>query len=265
MRQSEPAFMRRSVAPQQPSPHRVQLFGAVCGVGTFLLTCYNTQTMSDTKFVFITGGSEGVGFAIAQMFARRGWHVILGARSAEKLQAAATSLGEGAAVSTISVDVTDAASVATARDSILKITDHLDALVNSAGTFKWDAELGELNLQLLNAGSKELVVASFASLLHDGAHVINISSQAALFAPEDPRREGEFEYVKSMQRVDEFSRELAAAHPEWHVYVSHPQLMKGKIAETQFKGRAGFEGIDFDALPGPEIVAQEVEGVVMVQ
>ena len=38
--------------------------------------------------------------------------------------------------------------------------------------------------------------------------------------------------------------------------------MKGKIAETQFIGRAGFEGLHAEALPGPEIVADEIEAVV---
>lgn len=216
--------------------------------------------MSDKKFVFITGGSEGVGFAIAEMFVRHGWHVILGARNKEKLEAAVAKL-DSTDVSAISVDVTDIPSIAAARDEILKITDNLDALVNSAGTFKWDAELNGLDLQLLNAHSKELVVETLAPLLCDDAYIVNISSQAALFTPDDPRRDGELEYVKSMQRVDSWSSELTARHPQWRVHVSHPSLMKGKIAETQFKGRAGFEGIDFDALPGPEIVSDEIEKV----
>lgn len=220
------------------------------------------RTMTDTKFVLITGGSEGIGFAVAQMFARRGWRVILCARTLEKLQAAAAELGEGALVSVVAMDVTNTRSIASAREEITKITDCLDALVNCAGTFKWDAELGELDLQLLNARSKEMVVESFALFLHEGSHVINISSQAALFAPDDPRRDGEQEYIKSMQRVDEWSANLSQQHPAWHVHVSHPPLMKGKIAETQFRGRAGFEGVDFEALPGPEIIAQEIEEAV---
>ncbi len=211
------------------------------------------------KFVLITGGSEGVGFAIAQMFARHGFHVVLAARSLEKLKVAAEKLGTATRITTLSLDVTDAASIAAARDELLKTTDHLDALVNSAGTFKWDAELGDIDLDLLNARSKELVTKAFASFLRDGAHVINISSQAALFAEDDPRRAGELAYVKSMQGVDEFSRALAVQYPTWRVHVSHPPLMKGKIAETQFRGRSGFEDINFDTLPGPEIVGEEIE------
>jgi len=234
------------------------------GAGDFFCRVrYNGQTMTDTQNVaFITGGSEGVGFAIAQMFARHGFHVVLGARSREKLEAAVQLLGPNAHVSIISIDVTDQTSISAAREELLKLTNHLDVLVNSAGTFKWDAELGELNLELLNARSKEMVVEIFAPLLRDGAHVINISSQAALFAENDPRRDGELAYVASMQRVDEFSRTLAVQHPEWHVHISHPPLMKGKIAETQFIGRAGFEGLHAEALPGPEIVADEIEAVV---
>lgn len=212
--------------------------------------------MESQKFALVTGGSEGVGFAIAEMLVGKGFHVILVARNLEKLVAARESLG-AENISLLSCDVTNAQSVERLLADVLGITNHIEVLVNSAGTFKWDGS--GVNLMELNALSKEFVANTFAKTLSDGALVVNVSSQAALFAEDDLRREGEHEYVASMQRVDTFTEEFAAQHPEFRVYVTHPPLMKGKIANEQFRGRPGFEGIDFDSLPGPEIVAEELE------
>ncbi len=212
--------------------------------------------METQKFALVTGGSEGVGFAIAEMLVGQGYHALLVARNVEKLEAARGVLGLDN-VSLFSCDVTDKSSVERLLADVLVVTNHVDVLINSAGTFKWDNS--GVDLMLLNAESKELVANTFAKTLSDGALVVNVSSQAALFAEDDLRREGEHEYVASMQRVDSFTEEFAAQHPEFRVYVTHPPLMKGKIANEQFRGRPGFEGIDFESLPGPEIVAEELE------
>lgn len=212
--------------------------------------------MKSEKFAVITGGSEGVGFAVAEMLARNNFHIFLVARDAEKLAAAQARLSEFE-VTTLSCDVTNIAAVQALREQVAAVTDHIDVLVNSAGTFKWDNS--GVDLQLLNATSKEYVARAFASMLKKGAKVINVSSQAAFFTDEDPRCIDEWEYVKSMRRVDAFSAEFAFEYPDVAVYVTHPPLMRGKIAEEQFRGRAGFESVDFARLPGPEIVAQELE------
>jgi len=212
--------------------------------------------MEPQKFALVTGGSEGVGFAIAQMLHRHGFFILLVARNSEKLVAAKQMLG-GDHVAVFSADVTELSDIQRLYTEIEAVTGGVDVLVNSAGTFKWDNS--GVDLMLLNAKSKEFVTHTFTPLFESGAIVINVSSQAALFSDEDPRRVGEVEYVESMRRVDKFSADFARENPQVRVFVSHPPLMKGKIAEEQFRGRAGFEGIDFDSLPGPEIVAEEIE------
>jgi len=60
----------------------------------------------------ITGGGSGIGLACATRLARDGASVVLAARHAEKLDAAAGGLREaGATVHTIVCDVTDEAQV----------------------------------------------------------------------------------------------------------------------------------------------------------
>lgn len=212
--------------------------------------------MSDKKFALITGGSEGVGFATAEMLVRENFLVGLVARDLAKLEAAREKLG-AANVLLFSCDVTRAESIAELHVAVAATNHKINLLVNSAGTFRWDDGL-EIDLILLNAESKKMMMEKFVDLLAPSAAIVNVSSQAALFASDDPRRAGEEQYVLSMQRVDEYSKIFQTAHPELNVYITHPPLMKGKISETQFRHRPGFEDIDFDNLPGPEIVAEEI-------
>lgn len=62
--------------------------------------------------VVITGGSSGIGLAVAQMVIARGGQTVLIGRSQEKLDAAASTLGPAA--TTLALDVTDERAVAAA-------------------------------------------------------------------------------------------------------------------------------------------------------
>src|SRR5690606_24418580 len=81
------------------------------------------------RHVLVTGGSSGIGLAIASILLSRGERVTLLARDGARLAAAATSLAAEAGgperIHTVQADVTDAASVAAAGP--------VEALVASAG------------------------------------------------------------------------------------------------------------------------------------
>ena len=86
------------------------------------------------RSVLVTGGSGGIGVAVAEAFARDGANVYIGARGEEGLQAAAASIASGAGVTvqTVRMDVTDEASIAAAVARIVGDTGRLDIVVNSA-------------------------------------------------------------------------------------------------------------------------------------
>lgn len=91
----------------------------------------------DGKRVFVTGGSSGIGKAIALSLANSGAHVCLAARGEERLLAAADEVrakaGSEQRISAIALDVADAAAVEQAKDRVLEQLGGLDLLINNAG------------------------------------------------------------------------------------------------------------------------------------
>jgi len=89
------------------------------------------------RHVLVTGGSSGIGLAIASILLSRGERVTLLARDGARLAAAATSLAAEAGgperIHTVQADVTDAASVAAALDAAVARAGPVEALVASAG------------------------------------------------------------------------------------------------------------------------------------
>jgi 3-oxoacyl-[acyl-carrier protein] reductase len=86
------------------------------------------------KRAVITGGSRGIGFAIAESLAAEGVAVGLVARGAEGLAAAAGRLeGRGVPVATVAADVMEPAALQQAVDEVAAAFGGLDLLVANAG------------------------------------------------------------------------------------------------------------------------------------
>jgi 3-oxoacyl-[acyl-carrier protein] reductase len=86
------------------------------------------------KVSLVTGASRGIGRAIAKALAAEGAAVVLAARDTAKLEEAAGEIRSGGGkAESLSLEVTDRASVEAAFESILKSHGRLDHLVNNAG------------------------------------------------------------------------------------------------------------------------------------
>jgi len=92
----------------------------------------------------ITGGAQGIGFAIAKRLVASGAKVSLWDMNAELLASAKAELG--AAASTIAVDITSYEAIAAAVAEVEKSLGKLDILVNSAGIAGKNAPLDEYDL-----------------------------------------------------------------------------------------------------------------------
>lgn len=84
--------------------------------------------MAEQPLAVVTGGSGGIGRAVAARFLASGLRVVLTGRKPEALAVAAAALGGGPAVSTAAFDVTDEAAVGEHLGALA-----VDVLVNNAG------------------------------------------------------------------------------------------------------------------------------------
>ena len=86
------------------------------------------------KTVVITGASSGIGEAMARTYAAQGARVVLGARSAEKLeQLTAAIRATGGQAAWCAVDVTDAAQCKALIDTAVQTFGGIDVLICNAG------------------------------------------------------------------------------------------------------------------------------------
>ncbi|APT91640.1 hypothetical protein CPHO_00390 [Corynebacterium phocae] len=91
-----------------------------------------------TRTAVVTGASSGIGEATARALAKDGWHVVVAARRAERLEKLAAEIGGTA----IELDVTSDASVAQLAD-----LPRVDLLVNNAGGAKGLEPLAETTVE----------------------------------------------------------------------------------------------------------------------
>lgn len=91
----------------------------------------------NNKVAIITGGSEGIGFAIASALASKGAHVYLVARTLEKLENAQKSLlRQGGKVDIKQADITNIDAIKELVESIYNTHNRLDFFINNAGTWQ---------------------------------------------------------------------------------------------------------------------------------
>ncbi|MBV8965241.1 MAG: SDR family NAD(P)-dependent oxidoreductase, partial [Mycobacteriaceae bacterium] len=81
----------------------------------------------------ITGGAQGLGFAIAERFVAEGARVVIGDLDLDATEAAAGRLGGRDAAVAVRCDVTRAADVETLVSTAVEGFGDLDIMVNNAG------------------------------------------------------------------------------------------------------------------------------------
>ena len=135
------------------------------------------------KYAVITGGSDGIGLAIAKVFAENGANIILIARDEEKLEQVKQDLSVyDVGIYTFAADLGILSSVKITSEKILQAVSNVDILVNNAGigrfiSFK-DTSEESLDMHInLNIRAPYFLTQYFLdSLIESKGNVINISS-----------------------------------------------------------------------------------------
>ncbi len=125
----------------------------------------------------VTGGSEGIGFAIAQRLIGEGATVYICGRRAEALERAQIELGE--ALHTRQLDVADTDALTALIDDIHQAHSRFDFLVNNAMTVGWSA-ISDTNLDTFRQDFQVNVDAAFVSTRAALEHMTSQGSGAIL-------------------------------------------------------------------------------------
>lgn len=145
------------------------------------------MTSLANTLALVTGASSGIGAATAHRLARDGAHVILIARSVDRLNAiAATIRSSGGQAVVIAADLAEPAEVERAVAHIRAAFGIPDILINSAGAGRWlyaDETSPREVVEMMNAPyfcAFYLTRAFLPDLLKRNAgHIVNINSPAA--------------------------------------------------------------------------------------
>lgn len=160
--------------------------------------------------IVVTGGSRGIGRAIALAFSEPGHVVAIAARTRTGLDATAKAIRDrGAEAVLLPMDVTDERAVEAGFAELNKVSGRIDVLANNAGIgggqpiHKTDTASWRRILDT-NVWGTFLVTRQVSPLMADGGRIINVSSVLGRFGVP-----GYTAYCASKHAVIGFTRALA--------------------------------------------------------
>jgi len=138
------------------------------------------------KVAIITGGSRGIGFAIAKIFVENGANVIITSKDPKRLENAVSQLSNTIG---IIADIRDENDVKKVVEQTIEKFGKLDILINNAGIFPQIKQLHEIDesewndvLNVNLTGQFRFTKMAIPYLQKTSGSIINISSDAGLKA-----------------------------------------------------------------------------------
>lgn len=215
------------------------------------------------RVAVVTGGSRGIGLAIAEALAEGGCRVLITGRDQQQLEAATRQLlksaAEPGAVHAVRADVRSARDAAGAIDTAVRRFGGLDVLVNNAGVGLFvdvaDMAVSDWD-QVIETNLSGVFYCCHAALPHlrsrGGGWIINISSLAGKNS-----FPGGAAYCASKAGLNAFSEALMQEVRHDNIRVSY--IMPGSVS-TGFSGRGAGGTADWKI--APEDIAEIVVDLV---
>jgi NAD(P)-dependent dehydrogenase (short-subunit alcohol dehydrogenase family) len=188
------------------------------------------------RIAIVTGGAQGIGFAIAQALAERNARVALLDLNTDGAAAAVQQLGDDDRSLSVKGDIGDPDSVSAAVDAVMARWGRIDILVNNAGIQFNCASLDlrpqdlqrVVDTNLLGVFYASQTVARAAMIPQNSGVIINISSVASFLS--FPRR---LPYGITKAGVNAMTRILAVEWASHHIRVNAiaPGYVKTQLVE----------------------------------
>jgi NAD(P)-dependent dehydrogenase (short-subunit alcohol dehydrogenase family) len=200
----------------------------------------------------VTGASRGLGLALADSLADRGWRLVIDARDGVALEQAAARLRARTEVVALAGDVADPAH----REALVGAADKIDLLVNNASTLGPSPlpplarhPLDELeHVYRVNAIAPLALMQAVLPRLAEGARIVNVTSDAAV----EPY-EGWGGYGSSKAALEQLTAVFAAEQSALRVYAVDPGDMNTRLHQEAYPGE------DISDRPAP---SQSVPGLL---
>jgi NAD(P)-dependent dehydrogenase (short-subunit alcohol dehydrogenase family) len=207
----------------------------------------------------VTGGSKGIGLAIARAFLERGMQVTITGRSKGDLDRAVAQLGAGDRLRAVAADVRDAAAAKAVVDETVRAFGGLDVLVNNAGVGKF-ASVADMSPEawrdVIDTNLTGVFYCTHAALpelrKRGGGYIVNISSLAGKNS-----FTGGAAYCASKAGLNAFSEALMQEVRYDNIRVSY--VMPGSVS-TGFGDHDGSKEADWKL--APEDVAKVVVDLI---
>jgi NAD(P)-dependent dehydrogenase (short-subunit alcohol dehydrogenase family) len=207
-----------------------------------------TEQQQERRVAVITGASQGLGLALAEALAGKGWTLVVDARRADRLESAVARLRTLTEVTGVVGDVTDPAH----RAALAAATEEwgpVSLLVNNASTLGASPlpAVDDITPEVLRHTFEVNVIAPIALVqsleptLAPGATVVNITSDAAVES-----YPGWGGYGASKAALERASGILAVERPDLRVLVVDPGDMRTDMHQDAFPGE------DISDRPPPE-------------
>ena len=191
-----------------------------------------------TRTALITGASRGLGRALAEALAARGWQLIIDARGKDDLQLVAEELSQQTRVTALAGDVADAAH-RRALGVAARAAGGLDAVINNAGILGPSPQPELLNYPLdtlaevlrTNTIAPLGVIQAVRYALKPDARILNITSDAGVEA-----YPGWGGYGASKAALEQLTAILAEENDSWRIYAVDPGDMRTQMQQDAFPG-----------------------------
>jgi 3-oxoacyl-[acyl-carrier protein] reductase len=208
------------------------------------------------KAAIVTGGTRGIGRAIAERLLREGASVAICGRSADSTARAVAEMKSLGRIFGCAADVTDPAQVRALFEAADREFGRLDILVNNAGAGVF-RKVGEMsledwhrNIELNLNGPFYCSHEALPRMAGRGGFIVNISSLAGKNA-----FSGGAGYNASKAGLNLFSEALMLDHRYDKIRVT--AIMPGSV-DTEFSGDPAKRGGDTSWMMAPEDVAETV-------
>jgi len=197
------------------------------------------------RVAIVTGAAQGIGSAIAELFAAKGASLVLVDLKSEIEETARVVRDIGAAAITITADLTDSKSIDMIVDRAVDEFGKIDILVNNAGivlledaeslpAHYWD------NTMAINLRAPFLLAQAVGRHMieNGGGKIINMASQAGLVALDK-----HVAYCASKAGIISITRTLAAEWGEYNINVNciSPTVILTELGKKAWAGEVGDE------------------------